>query len=259
MKKRAVILSVIIFLLIGGFLFFFFFDKEKEEKPMPIKLNFENRTSQLEEFYEENTIKIGWLQVQGTNVDLPVLIAGIDSEIDHDTEYAWRSWNYNSDGNREVITSHNYLNLSSKPSTNMSELNFFEGLMGYAYPDFALENQYIYYLKDGVEELYVIYAVGFYDNYYDSGESYMTKEEVDAYIEKVRDNSLYDYDIEVTSEDELLTLKTCTRYFGSEKLQQFVVDARKVRVDEETVRYPIETTNKYKELIEEEKIDNSEY
>lgn len=260
MKKRGLILiSLIIVLVIGGVLIFFFFNNDKEEKFAPITLNFEDRTSQLEKFELEDAIKVGWIQVQGTNIDSPVVIKGVDVAASHDTEYAWRSYNYDSDENREVISGHNYLNVSSNPSTKMDELSYFEGLMAYVYPDFAIENQYISYLKDGKEELYVIYAVGFYDNYYDYGESFSNTKLVDKYIQEVRDNSLYDYDIEVTNEDELLTLKTCTRYFGSSKLQQFFVDARKVREDEEIVKYSISTTDKYKELIGEEEKDNSEY
>lgn len=259
MKKKLVILIGVIILIISSFLFVFIFDKKEEKKNnSTITLNFESRFDELDEFELDKTIKVGWLQVQGTNIDLPVLIMGVDAEAPHDMEYAWRSYNYDSNENREVISGHNYLNVSNNPSTNFNELSYFEGLMAYTYPNFAAKNQYIYYLKDGVEELYVIYGVGFYDNYYDVGESFGNTELVDKYIEKVKNNSLYDYDVEVTNDDELLTLKTCTRYFGSGMLQQFVVDARKVREDEEIIRHEIVTTDTYKELIgeEDDKVDS---
>ena len=45
--------------------------------------------------------------------------------------------------------------------------------------------------------------------------------------------------IEVDENDELITIKTCTRYFGAFEKQLFVIDARKVRNDEKIEKYKV--------------------
>lgn len=244
----VIITLVIVIALILIFVFLYFRNKPNSDYiNEKMILNFENRINDLEEYSYEDTIAVGWLQVQGTNIDFPVLfVSAASKEIDF--SYAWRSPNYITGENREVIIGHNLINVSSNPIYDKTNLMDFESLMNFTYSSFAEENQYIKYTKDGEESLYVIYAVGFYDYEYDSAESFDTKEEVKKYIKMVKNNSIYDYSVDVNSDDEIITLKTCTRYFGVNEKQQFVVDARKVRNDEEIVKYQVKKNKNYKEL-----------
>lgn len=41
------------------------------------------------------------------------------------------------------------------------------------------------------------------------------------YIRETKKNSLYDFDVEVDSSDHLISLITCTRYFGLNGKTQF--------------------------------------
>lgn len=249
-KKRiilliTVILLIIVFIVVGVKIIF---RKDNNFNPK-ISVNFYDRSKEFENLKVENALKIGWLQVQGTNVDLPVILQGLDFEEDNNFDYAWRSPNYQYGNNRELIIGHNLINISKNPTTDMKNLKYFEGLLAFVYPDFAQTNQYVSYYKDGKEDIYVIYAVGFY-NYEDADiNSYDSDSDIKNYIDKVRKNSIYNYDIDVDSSDELITLNTCTRYFGADKLQSFSIEARKVRKDEEIIRHKITTTKVYDSLI----------
>ena len=250
--KRKKILYILLILLVILIIVLLLISSHSPGKKLKIMdVSFDDRTEELSKVSFDEAIPVGWVQVQGTNIDLPVLIVGINADIPVTENYSWQSINYNQGENREVIIIHNLLNLSSNPSTNMKELNFFEGLMAFVYHDFAEENLYIEYLKDGKREVYAIYAAGFYDNEYDLGQSYSSPKNINNYIEMVRNNSIYDYDIEVDSSDKLITLKTCTRFFGNSEKQQFQIDARKLSDDEKTYYYSVEKNSLYYELLEE--------
>jgi len=120
--------------------------------------------------------------------------------------------------------------------------------MAFTYYDFAQENLYISYNTGDKEELYKIYAIGF-NNYVDgTGESFKTPEATEEYIKKVRENSIYDYDIDVNGNDYIITIRTCTRYFGLYENQEFAIEARRVRDDEEILRYKVEKSDNYEML-----------
>ncbi len=216
------------------------------EKPM--KLNFEDRVATLANYKYENYLVAGWLQVQGTNIDYPILTGAVSAISPTSLNFGWRSPTYISGENREVLIGHNIVNVSSTPIRDMTNLNNFEGLMAFTYDDFAKNNLYISYTKGNDTELYKIYAIGFYDYYSDGAESFDSKKEVKEYIDKVRKNSIYDYDIDVNSDDYLITVKTCTRYFGSNEKQQIYIDARRVRDNEEITTYQVKTNDNYKIL-----------
>ena len=211
-------------------------------------LDFESRVEQLANFDSENYYKIGWLQVQGTNIDVPIL----DATASNDSlaySFGWRSPSYTTGENREVLLGHNVLNVSSTPMSSNDNLRDFEALMSYSYYDFAKDNLYIQYTKDGKDELYLIYAIGFYDYTFDSSESFSDSKQIKQYIQKVRNNSIYRYNVDVSEQDTLLTVKTCTRYFGVNEKQQFIIDARKVRDGEEILKYSVLKTELFDELI----------
>lgn len=224
-------------------------DKEIHELEK-ITLNFNDRVNELNSFDSGDYIPIGWLQVQGTNIDFPILDSNSSqNEKTIEYSYGWRSPNYNNGENREVLIGHNIINVSSTPMLSNENLENFEALMSFSYYSFAKDNLYIQYTKDNKNELYLIYAVGFYDYYYDGAETIKEENKIKEYIKNVKEKSIYDYDIEVNSNDSLLTIKTCTRYFGSNEKQQFVIDARKVRDDEEIIKYNVKTNDIFEKLI----------
>ena len=52
----------------------------------------------------------------------------------------------------------------------------------------------------------------------------------------------------LNGQDKLLTLVTCTRFFGSTNSYSFVVDAREVRKNEKVKNYAVSETVKYKKI-----------
>ena len=254
-KKTKIFIFLILSILILALVMFLIIKPKKELKQNEIiKLDFKNRIEQLKNFDSGKYYKIGWLQVQGTNIDLPIIDA--TSNIDDlDYSFGWRSPLYVTGENREVLIGHNILNVSSTPMLSNENLEDFEALMSFSYYSFAKDNLYIKYTKDYKEEIYLIYAIGFYDYNYDKAESINDPNETTTYIETARKNSIYDYDIDVNNQDQLLTVKTCTRYFGANEKQQFIIDARKVRDNEEIVKYSVKTNQNFENLIGVKKVD----
>lgn len=256
-KKRILVFGgILILLLVVSMIIMLHFDFGNQEKKETVimELDFKNRINQFNEFDSGEYYKFGWLQVQGTNIDLPIIdFTSKTSDLEY--SYAWRSPVYETGENREVLIGHNILNVSSTPMLSNENLKNFESLMSFSYAEFAENNLYMQYTKDGKEELYLIYAIGFYDYDYDSAESMIDLEEITSYIKKVKNNSIYDYDIDVNEKDQLLTVKTCTRYFGVNEKQQFVIDARKVRDDEKTIKYEVNTNKNFEDLILNQKVN----
>lgn len=243
------VLGIILVLIIALFVRNNFKSDGKEEfREEKIILNFEDRINKSLEYKYEDYLTVGWLQVQGTNIDFPVLNFDSANDGDIDVNYLYRSSYYESGENREVIVGHNIINVSSVPIRNMSKLKNFEALMTFTYEDFAKENLYISYTKNGKKELYKIYAAGFYEYVTMNEASLSNLEETKEYIKNAKQESIYDYNVDVNENDKLISLKTCTRYFGLDGKGAFIIDARKVREDEEIIRYEVKTNKNYNQL-----------
>lgn len=243
-KIRRIIAIIIILIVIG--IVVYFLTKTSSNGSKVMKLDFEDRVDTLANYEYEDYLVVGWLQVQGTNIDYPILNHDASNSIEPTAlNFGWRSPYYVTGENREVLMGHNIVNVSSNPIRDMSTLTNFEGLMTFTYDDFAEDNLYISYTKGDTTELYKIYAVGFYDYYDDKAESFSNSDDIKAYISKVRKNSIYDYDVDVDEDDQIITLKTCTRYFGLYEKQQLYIDARKVRDDEKITKYKVTKNDNY--------------
>ena len=191
-----------------------------------------------------NTNITGWVRVQGTNIDYPV-VWETQELYESGKDYLWRPNTYNENYNREVIYGHNILNVSSKPLIVDANHKRFEQLMSFTSYDFAKDNMYIQYTKNNKDTLYKIYAIGFDTIDLEKGASYEDTNEINNYINKVKSNSIYNYDVDVNSKDKVISLITCTRYFGLYGKTQFRIDARMVRENEKIVKYKIETNQNY--------------
>lgn len=252
-KKRLLLISFIILILLILLLVIKRLENNKD-KVQYMNLDFESRIETLNSFDSDKYYKIGWLQVQGTNIDLPILDSRTGN-ADLKYSFGWRSSTYVTGENREVLLGHNVLNVSSTPMLSNENLKDFESLMSFSYASFAKDNLYIQYTKNSKDELYLIYAIGFYDYGYDDSESINDKDSLKKYISSVRKNSIYDYDVDVNEDDDLITIKVCTRYFGLNEKQQFIIEARKLRNDEELVKYDVDTNENFDALINSSKMN----
>lgn len=241
-KKKNIIIGIVVILAI--ITLFLLLGNYKSIKHEEMVLDFKDRNKDLEDVIEANINKYGWLQVQGTNIDVPILKT---TETMNDYSFGWISTNSIGYQTRRVLVGHNVLNVSSTPMVNNSILTDFEDLMSFVYYDFAKENMYVSFLENGVNKTYVIYAIGFYDYGYDNETGLNEKKEIKEYIKNAKANSIYKYDVDVNEKDDLLTVKTCTRYFGVDEKQQFILDLREIRENEKVVKYNVKKTKLYDE------------
>lgn len=194
---------------------------------------------------------IGWLRVQGTNIDTPIIkynsledIEKVDKE-----DFLWNEYHEEKIQKRVNIQGHNILNLSSKPEVGLDYFTRFEDLMSFVYLDFAKENQYIQYTVDGKNYLYQIFAVYFDEVYnldlYNPDE--YKDEEVADFIQRSLDKSLYKYDVEVNKDEKVISLITCTRMYGNDK-KQFLVVGKMIDNNSKTTNYEVKESSNYKEV-----------
>lgn len=250
-KKSQIIYIILLFLIICLVVFYL-----KNDKPF---YKVEDRTSQVTKEKKKDTdkiITIGWIKVQGTNIDAPIVSFTKQYDERYD-EVARKNFAYNYERdetlfNKVNILGHNILNLSSHPRIEDNKFSRFDNLMAFVYTDFAKKNKYIQYTIDGENYLYKIYSVRLYKTY-EKVETIIdktyTKDEIIKYVKKIKKDSIYDYDVEVTKEDNLISLITCTRFFGGNNDSAFVVDARMVRKGEKIKNYPVEETDNYKKIL----------
>ena len=207
------------------------------------------------EYDNDNTKTVGWLRVQGTDIDTPIVsledyndLATISSITNNylinnnSNEYLY---------NKVDILGHNIINLSSNPRINSPNFTKFEGLMAFIYPNFVKDNKYIQYRVNGKDYLYKIYAVRIQDSYKGIETLALTnytKKETKEYIDKVKKESIYKFNVDTRDDDNLISLITCTRFFGPDKEAAFVVDARMLRQKEKARNYTVKITDNYKKI-----------
>lgn len=204
----------------------------------------ESRVDNIKNTNIEGAKTLGWLRVQGTNIDLPILDLTDEVEDEHKLNYAWLSNFYFEGDNRKVIYGHNIRNVSSDPLILDESHTRFEQLPSFTDYDFAKENLYVQLTENGEDKLYKIYAIGFYSYEEEMGDSYLNKN-LDNYFKIAKENSIYNYDVDVTSSDEVISLITCTRYFGKYEKNQIRIDARRLRKNEKINQYSVATSAFY--------------
>lgn len=215
----------------------------------------ENRQSEIKKSQKDDSagIKtIGWIRVQGTKIDSPIIRyeEGVDLSRLEKENYVWTEAKDDKYRNQTKIIGHNILNLSSNPEIGVKYFTKFEDLMAYTYEEFVANNKYIQYTLGEKDYVYKIFAV-LYDRNYNldvqNTENY-TKEEMTEYIDYVKSKSLYSFDVETDSSDDIIVLSTCTRLFGVTYKHQFVVVGRLLRENEKIENYEFTTTEKYEEI-----------
>lgn len=195
---------------------------------------------------------IGWLKVQGTKIDAPIIGYEYVTDLAHveKDDYLWNNNNKEKLFNQVVISGHNIMNLSNTPKIGEKYFSRFDDLMAFVYEDFINDNKYIQYTVNEEDYVYKIFGVFFEKDYkldLNHKENY-TKEETKDYIKQINESSIYDFDVEVDENDSLITLTTCTRIFGKNNQKQFVVVGRLLRENEKMDNYKVTANDKYKEI-----------
>lgn len=219
----------------------------------------EDRTTNIKEEKkkDEGHIRtIGWIRVQGTKIDYPIIAYehgyNPKKETDKKESFAYNLIREEELFNKVNIMGHNILNLSTHPRLDDKKFTRFESLMSFIYYDFAKKNKYIQYTIDGNNYLYKIYGVRVYDSYKNVEtiiEKTYNDNEIVKYANKVKKDSIYKYNVKIDGKDNLISLITCTRFYGPDTSSAFVVDARMIRKGEKAKNYTVKKTDNYKKIL----------
>jgi len=202
-----------------------------------------------------------WLNIQGTNINYPVVY----NNEQLTGYYLYRDWkgknypiNYSNwsqypdtaiildyrtrigdswatSSRNMVLYGHNWNNLK-EPAVigNQKGYSMFAQLKSYTNLEFARENPHIYFSMGEFEGIWRVFAVGYATTSpnFAYNTPNMTKKQLQYIIDGWRGRSKFDFDVEVTNNDRILTLSTCTRQHGPNDTQRYVVVARLLRPGE---------------------------
>ena len=189
------------------------------------------------EYFLQNEDMAAWLQIDGMNIDYPVMWTPGDEEY-----YLYRGFDGRSDSNGCLILD---TDSSLDPLTtnliihghHMRSGAMFGKLMDYKDPEFAKEHDTVLiYTENGLRTYEVLAA--FYSQVYKKSDDVFkyykffqadTQEEFDDFYNNIMELSLYDTGITAEFGDHFLTLSTCAYHV---EYGRFVVVAKEVSYEE---------------------------
>lgn len=172
---------------------------------------------------EQNADTVAWLCVTGTDIDNAVMQTTNNSDyltLDENGDYSvWGSY-----------FADYYANLTSPDSLIQNTVIYghaenpenpdgekFSQLFRYTELDFMQENPYIYLTVDDEILVFEIFAVFYTDIDFYYINPYPNNDDFDTFIDTVQAKNEYIFsDIEVTDQDKLLTLSTCSHKYDYE-------------------------------------------
>ncbi len=196
---------------------------------------------------------IGWIRVQGTNIDYPIIqhIEEAEGEDVYPVEKESYFWSRNSDDklhNNMLINGHNIFNLSSQPKRKSKLFKRAEELMSFVYYDFAKENEYIQLTIDDHDYIYKIFSVAFIDG---SDATFLPHlddisiKSMKNFLTILNQNSIYDYDVDVNENDKIISVITCNRIFSDDSKEVIYINGRLLRENEKIKNYGVKKNKKY--------------
>lgn len=206
-------------------------EPETEPKPEPEMI------PSMKELYDKNSDIAGWIKIEGTAIDYPVMYTPQDGEY-----YLFRTFEKEEDPAKQgCLFIDEHCQIAPRSTNllvhghNMKNGSMFRALLGYKDEDFYKKHPLIQYTTLYEEEIYEIIAV-FRSEIFRQDEDVFkyyhffnaeTKEEFDEYVENCKALERYATGITAEYGDELLTLSTCDYYTENGRL---VVVARKQKI-----------------------------
>jgi sortase B len=195
----------------------------------------------------------GWLKIPGTNIDYPVLHDNrvfLNAAVPHfyldknlykqqsrnGVIYASPSTTFGKSANMSrntVLFGHNWTNVSANPRIGSANDVMFAQLTSFHHLSFAKQHPYIYYSTADQEMTWVVFAAFYTDMAFDYINPNPDSAGMVDLITGARLRSRHIYDVEMKTNDKILTLSTCTRAYGKSAQQRFVVMARLLRPNEQ--------------------------
>lgn len=247
-KFKKLILIVLVFIFIIGIIYigYYLYNRNKDKKENTdilnnIEIDSSKITSQktekmlkLEELQKENEEIIGWLEIEGTNINYPVLqTKDNDFYLKHNykKEYS-SSGSLFLDKDFDIVNgSSNYLIYGHRNKQGL----MFEDLMKYAEEDFYKEHKTIKFTTNKEDATYEILAVFYSRVYYKSEKNVFryyyfvnanNEKEYTDFINEAKKASIYDTGVTAEYGEQLLTLSTCEY---SQEDGRFAIVAKKIK------------------------------
>lgn len=196
---------------------------------------------------QKNKDTIGWIYIDGTTVNDVVvkvnynddnkyyLRRNANGENDNDGCYYadWRckTGNRNSISKNTVVYGHNLGRSANGLGTdykNHANGPKFAQLLKYQNEEFAKTHPYIYYSTIEEDMVWQVFAVFYTDIKFDYIEPNPADATFNSLLKKAQDLSFYNYDVEVSSNDKILTLSTCTYRMADDTKLHYPNDYRYV-------------------------------
>lgn len=192
---------------------------EEEKPPEPVILK------KYQNLYEKNQDMVGWLSIEGMQIDYPVMRCE-DGEyyLHHDFYgeedkygclFVKEEADVDTPGTNFIIYGH-----------NMKDGSMFGDLDLYREEEFFKEHREIYFdtlYEERTYEIMAVFLSQVYENDQDVFKYYQfyeakTPEEFDTFYENVKKLSFYDTEVEAEYGDTFLTLSTCTYHVEDGRL-----------------------------------------
>lgn len=246
-KNIITILLIIIFLICIRYLFLHFFKLNKEKKEIDQLLdsieidekilqnadqNITERMLKLQKLQEQNSDIIAWIEIEGTNINYPVM------QCEDNNFYMNHDYKKEASEPGSIFLDANYD--WSIPSSNllmyghnMKNGSMFHNLLNYKNESYYKEHPTIRFTTTEEDSTYEILAVFESRVYYKSEKNVFryyqfinakNEEEFNKYVENSKKSSLYDTGVTAKYGDQLMTLSTCAYHTEDGR---FVVVARK--------------------------------
>lgn len=219
----------------------------EEEKKTAVVYTFKNS---ITEWDAKNSDVEGWIYIDGTNINYPVIFYPHDSyhymSLGYDKKpskngviYAEATTN---SGTLEemslntVLYGHNWTNVSSNPRIGTPTDVMFAQLTAFHHLDFAKEHQFLNYANSQGGYVFQVFAAFYSEVDFVFYQPNPSKEQFDEIVSGARARSLHSYEgIDVSYGDHIVTMATCTRAFGSSSEQRFVLMGKMVEAGAEPV------------------------
>lgn len=245
LKKIVLLLLIVVFVCGIGYTIYYLYNSYKDKKDNTNILNnvivddtpvTEEKTEkmlQLEELQKENNEIIGWLEIEDTNINLPVCqTTDNDFYLTHNyKKEKSKGGSLFLDKNFDLINgSSNYLIYGHRNTQGL----MFEDLLKYSKEDFYNNHKTIKFTTNKDDSIYEIMSVFYSRVYYKKEKDVFryynfvnanNEEEYNDFVNNCKKSSIYDTGVTANYGDQLLTLSTCEY---SQEDGRFVVVAKKV-------------------------------
>lgn len=245
LKKIVLLLLIVVFVCGIGYTIYYLYNSYKDKKDntnildnvivddTPVTEEKTEKMLQLEELQKENNEIIGWLEIEDTNINLPVCqTTDNDFYLTHNyKKEKSKGGSLFLDKNFDLINgSSNYLIYGHRNTQGL----MFEDLLKYSKEDFYNNHKTIKFTTNKDDSVYEIMSV-FYSRVYYKNEKNVfryyyfvnanNEEEYKDFVNNCKKSSIYNTGVTANYGDQLLTLSTCEY---SQEDGRFVVVAKKV-------------------------------